>query len=101
MATMSQTLRPGNITQIFNILNLGNEHVTTNIPLRVARDYVPYIINFDELEIISEQLPGQSEFINGMWIFMHNEEETVELITRVFIRPTEIEDEYYEENEEE
>ena len=83
---MSQTLRPGNITQVINILSLANENVVTNISLGVARNYIPYLVNFHDLEIEQGQLPGQSELINGMWIFLHDAEETIEMVRHIFMR---------------
>ena len=100
MATMQQTLRPSNITQIRNILNLMSENAATNISLGTATNYLPYIVNFDEIEIIAQQLPGESRLINGSWFFVHNVEETEEMVRLVFRLPVEAIEEYFEENEE-
>jgi len=74
IATMKQTLKPENIFKIKSILEIMHSNITTNVSLNIAKDYIPYIVKFDQENIQSEQLPGESELHNGVWLFIHEKE---------------------------
>jgi len=84
LATMQQTLRPENILRIRGILDVMYGRVTTNVSLATARDYIPYVINFNDLTILSNQLPGESKIPNGSWVFIHDPEETAIMVREMF-----------------
>jgi len=84
IATMNQTLSVENIFSVREILNIMYESVKTNITLGIATNYIPYMVSFEEDRIRSEQLPGASEYLNGTWIFIHDEEKTKAMVYDLF-----------------
>ena len=42
--------------------------------------YVPYTLDLDFNNIRMEQLPGESELCNKVWLYIHDEDETKELV---------------------
>ena len=48
------------------------------------KDYIPYAINMNTDNIIAERLPGESDYINGISFFLHDEEETETIINEMF-----------------
>ena len=86
MATIKQTAKPENIFKIGQILEVAEKNIETNIDFNVAKDYIPYVVEFDTANMITNTLPGESTNKNssGTWIFVHDEEETEELIQEMF-----------------
>ena len=86
MATIKQTAKPENIFKIGQILEVAEKNIETNIDFSVAKDYIPYIVEFDTANMITNTLPGESTNKNssGTWIFVHDEDETEELIQEMF-----------------
>ena len=88
-AVLEQTLKAKNIFKINEFLDIFNKNVSTNIPLSLAKDYVPYAVDFDINKLKSDTLPGQSEKCNGVWLFIHSEELTQDIIDEFFTFKTE------------
>lgn len=86
MATIKQTAKPENIFKLGQILEIAEKNVETNIDFNVAKDYIPYIVEFDTANMLTESLPGinTNENSNGVWVFIHNEKQTKELIQELF-----------------
>lgn len=86
MATIKQTAKPENIFKIGQILEVAEKNIETNIDFNVAKDYIPYVVEFDTANMITNTLPGESTNKNssGTWIFVHDEDETEELIQEMF-----------------
>lgn len=86
MATIKQTAKPENIFKIGQILEVAEKNIETNIDFNVAKDYIPYVVEFDTANMITNTLPGESTNKNssGTWIFVHDEEGTEELIQEMF-----------------
>ena len=87
VATMKQTLKPGNIFKIGQLLEIANKNVETNIELSLAKDYVPYAVEFNTDDIKTAALPGTTPDIketNGVSVFVVNKTETKELINSMF-----------------
>lgn len=86
MATIKQTAKPENIFKIGQILEVAEKNIETNIDFNVAKDYIPYVVEFDTANMITNTLPGESTNKNssGTWIFVHDEEKTEELIQEMF-----------------
>ena len=87
VATMKQTLKPGNIFKIGQLLEIANKNVETNIELSLAKDYVPYAVEFNTDEIKTAVLPGTTPDVketNGVSIFVVNKTEAKELINSMF-----------------
>ena len=87
VATMKQTLKPGNIFKIGQLLEIANKNVETNIELSLAKDYIPYAVEFNTDEIKTAVLPGTTPDVketNGVSIFVVNKTEAKELINSMF-----------------
>ena len=87
VSTMKQTLKPGNIFKIGQLLEIANKNVETNIELSLAKDYVPYAVEFNTYEIKTAVLPGTTPDVketNGVSIFVVNKTEAKELINSMF-----------------
>ena len=85
--TIKQTLRLQNVTKINDLVNIVFENVDTNLDINEVLNYVPAAVEFDIDNIKSTALPGASERIgpSGLWFFLHNEEETEEIIDEMFL----------------
>lgn len=84
-ATLKQTLKPGNIFKLGQILDIANENVKTNIPLSLAKDYLPYAVEFNTENLHSNMLPGEStNKYNGIWIYLQDEAKSQILVNNLF-----------------
>lgn len=86
-ATLHQTLKPGNIFKIGEILEIANENVETNLELSYIKDYVPYAVEFNTENLQTGALPGTTpnmEDTNNISIFVVDEKEAKELIKSMF-----------------
>lgn len=88
-AVMEQTLQAKNITKVFDLLDIVYDNIETNISIEVAKDYVPYIVNFNSDNLKADRLPGasvkwQMKNGNNIWVFESDEEETEELLSEMF-----------------
>ena len=79
-ATVSQTIKLKNITKINSITKTIFNNLETNLSMDEVFDYVPYASDVDFENIKMEQLPGESELCNGVWIYVYNKSETEDLI---------------------
>lgn len=86
-ATLKQTLKPSNIFKIGQILEIANKNLTTNIELSLAKDYIPYAVEFNTDNIQTAVLPGTTPSLketNNVSIFVHDKVETQKLIQSMF-----------------
>lgn len=86
MQVVKQTAKPENIFKIGEILDVAKEYVITNIDFNVAKDYIPYVVEFNTDDLLTATLPGTSSNKNtsGTWIYIYNKTETKELIQELF-----------------
>lgn len=87
MQVLKQTLKPENIFKIGEILDVAKETVTTNVNFDVAKDYVPYAVEFSTENLLTSTLPGTTpdwKQTNNVSIFIVNKEETKELVKELF-----------------
>ena len=92
-ALAKQTLKVENIFKINDFIDIANEYVETNIDFDVAKDYVPYIVEFNMEELKTGQVPGKSELTNGVWVYMADQLELNEMIDDLFINPNKLDEE--------
>lgn len=83
-AIAKQTIQLKNVKEIGKIVDIASRYVETNMNFTSLKDYIPYAINMNADEIKSEQLPGLSDYINGISFFLADEEETKEVIGELF-----------------
>lgn len=87
MATLKQTLKPGNIFKIGEILEIANENVETKLELSYVKDYIPYAVEFSTDNIKTATLPGTTPDMketNNVSVFIVDKEETEKLIQSMF-----------------
>lgn len=86
MATIKQTAKPENIFKLGQILEIAEKNIITNIDFNVAKDYLPYIVEFSTENMLTATLPGANtnKNTNKTWIFVHDKEETEELVQELF-----------------
>lgn len=83
---IKQTARPENIFKIGEILDVAKEYVITNIDFDAAKDYIPYAVEFNTDNLLTETLPGTPSNKNeaGTWVYIYNKKETQALIQELF-----------------
>lgn len=86
MAVMKQTLKPENIFKIGEILDVAKEYVITNIDFDVIKDYVPYAVEFNTENLLTDTLPGTNTNKNtsGTWVYVVDKKATQEMIEELF-----------------
>lgn len=91
VATLQQTLKPGNIFKLGEILEIAKENVQTNLDFGYVKDYIPYAVEFNTENIKTATLPGTTPDLNktnNVSIFVADEDETEELIQSMFYNNT-------------
>ena len=87
MAVIQQTAKVENIFKLGEILNVAEKNVITNVDFNVAKDYIPYAVEFSTENLLTATLPGTTppwNQTNGVSIFVVDEEETESLIQELF-----------------
>lgn len=87
MQVIKQTAKPENIFKLGQILDIASEYVITNIDINTAKDYIPYIVEFNTENIITATLPGTVPSLkttNNVSIYVVNKKEAKELIEKIF-----------------
>ena len=88
-AAISQTLKASNILKAGELLDILKENVETNMDFNLMKKYIPYAVEFNTDNLQTETLPGESEKCNGVWLFIHDKDETEEVVNRLFNYNTE------------
>lgn len=87
MQVIKQTARVENIFKIGQILDVAKNNLITNIDFDAAKDYIPYIVEFDTANILTATLPGTVPDLsqtNNVSIFVYNKKETKNLVQELF-----------------
>jgi hypothetical protein len=86
MQVIKQTAKPGNIFKIGEILDVAEEYVETNIDFKVAKDYIPYAVEFNTENLLTDSIPGTNTNNNtsGTWVFIPNKLQTQSMIQKLF-----------------
>ena len=63
------------IDEIKEIIKLAFEYVDTNLSVSYILSYLVFAIDFNTENLILDQLPGESIYTNGVWVFKENEDE--------------------------
>ena len=61
-------------------MDIISRNVKTNMDFTYIKKYIPYAVEFNTENLNTGVLPGESEKCNGVWLFIHDKEETVELV---------------------
>ena len=84
---LKQTLKAENILKIGQILDVAKEYVITNIDFNAAKDYIPYAVEFNTENLLTDTLPGTVPDLkktNNVSIFVVDREATKEKIQELF-----------------
>ena len=86
-AVLKQTLKPGNIFKLGEILEIAHKNVETNLELSYIKDYIPYAVEFNTDDLKTATLPGTTPDMketNNVSILVVNKKLTQELIQSMF-----------------
>jgi len=100
MQVIKQTAKVENIFKIGEILDVAKNNLITNIDFDVAKDYIPYIVEFDTANILTSTLPGAVPDLsqtNNVSIFVYNKKETKALVQELFLDRDKTEEDLEEE----
>ena len=87
MAVIKQTAKVENITKLGEILNVAQENVITNIDFNVAKDYIPYVVEFSTDNLETAALPGTTpnwKQTNNVSIFVVDKPAAKKLVQQMF-----------------
>ena len=87
MQVVKQTAKPENIFKIGEILDVAKEYVITNIDFNIAKDYIPYVVEFNTENLLTDMLPGTApdwNKTNGVSIYVYDKKETQKLVEKLF-----------------
>ena len=87
LQAVKQTAKVENVFKLGQILDIAKENVLTNIDFNVAKDYIPYVVEFNTDNLITAALPGTTpdwNTTNGVSVFVYDKEETADLIQEIF-----------------
>ena len=83
---LKQLMKPTNITKINNLLKIAQEEAETNIDWNTAKGYVPSLFGFDTNNLVTNALPGEPKYANGVAVFIASQSKTKELINKMFLQ---------------
>ena len=81
--TAKQTIKPGNIFRLPAIVNAVFSNLETDISVGSAIRYVPSALSFNTENLQTYQLPGDSQKLNSLWFFLHDENKTNQLVQEI------------------
>lgn len=93
-AIAKQTIQFKNVTEIGKIIDIISGYVKTNMEFDSFKDYIPYALKMNMDSLKTDQLPGESEKINGIWFFLYNKTETQKIVNQLFNNSHLISNEY-------
>ena len=76
LAVLEQTLKVRSKDEITEIIKLAFDNIDTNLSLKYILSYLVFAMEFNTQDLILDQLPGESVYINGVWIFKNDEEKS-------------------------
>ena len=94
-AVLKQTLKPTNIFKINEIMEIMEKNIETNIEYSLAKDYIPYAVDFKTEKLKTATLPGYTPDMkdsNNVSIFVADKTKTKKLVQEMFY-PELVEDE--------
>lgn len=79
-ATMSQAIQPSNMLKYKDLVNAVMDNLETDMNIDDILPYVPYTLDLDFDNVRTEQLPGESELCNKVWVYIHDKADTATLV---------------------
>lgn len=84
---IKQTAKVENITKLGKILDIAQQNVITDIDFNLAKDYIPYIVEFNTDNLEEASLPGEVPSLNktnNVSIFVVDKKEAYALVQKMF-----------------
>lgn len=78
-----QIINVDNIPKIKEISTSIFNNLKTDMSLDEILSYIPYGVKFDVNNLVTEQLPGNSTLINGLWFYKVDYEKSSEMIFKL------------------
>ena len=101
-AVIEQTAKIENVFKIKQWLDILEENVKTNLNFDIVKDYIPYAVEFDTEDMLTETLPGSTPNMNttnNVSIFVVDKVKTKQLIEELFYQRDLVENEDEENGE--
>ena len=86
-AVVKQTVKLENITKLGKVLDIASRNLITNVDFNTLKDYLPYAVEFNTENLLTESLPGSVPDLsqtNNVSIFVVDEEETQQMVKELF-----------------
>lgn len=84
-ATISRVLEPQNLIKVNKLVKIVTENTKTNITWDIAKNYIDDVATFKMDRITMDTIPGYGGYAdNGLSYYFYNEEETKELVDKMF-----------------
>ena len=86
-AVVKQTVKLENITKLGKVLDIASRNLITNVDFNTLKDYLPYAVEFNTENLLTESLPGSVPNLsqtNNVSIFVVDEEETQQMVKELF-----------------
>lgn len=84
-SVVKQTLTAKNIWKVNTIMDIAQENVETNLNYEDIKNYIPYAVSINMEGMQTASLPGEPEKCNGVWVYIHDKEETRTLVDELFL----------------
>lgn len=97
---IKQKCKPYYISKIDEIFKVVSKNLRTNYTMKDLINHLELVQRVDFSNVGSYQLPGQAEYIDGVWWYRCHKEETRKLINEVFLPKSHSEWEEYLQNKE-
>ena len=88
MQTIKQTMKIENVFKLGQILDVAKENLETNMDFNLLKDYIPYAVEFDTANLLTESLPGtvpDMKETNNYSFFIYDKKKTKELVNSLFL----------------
>ena len=77
---LKQCIRFQNVTKIIDLATAFFDNVDTDMSLATVISYVPYALQFNPDELLSEQVPGASAMFNSLSFYEYNPKQTKTIV---------------------
>ncbi len=75
------------LSNLFNInkfIDIAESSIETNLDFKTLKDYVPYAVDFNTEDLVTDMLPGTPELCNKVWVYIVNKKQATEVVTTLF-----------------
>lgn len=73
-----------NLFSINKFIDIAESSIETNLDFKTLKDYVPYAVDFNTEDLVTDMLPGTPELCNKVWVYIVNKKQATEVVTTLF-----------------